>query len=77
MSLFLRIIWVARINVKQKLGLALVFILSFAIITAATVRVVKITGSTPRDPAALAVWGIVESSTCKSPVIIPTIVLNL
>ena len=67
MSLPLRIIWVAKINVKQKVGLALVFMIGFAIIAAAIIRAVEISGtSTFSDPGALAVWGIVETSICKS-----------
>ncbi|KAK9851057.1 hypothetical protein MYU51_011255 [Penicillium brevicompactum] len=66
MSLPLRIIWVAKINMKQKIGIALVFMIGFTIIAAAIVRAVEITGtSTFSDPGALAVWGIVETSICK------------
>ncbi|CAG8297953.1 unnamed protein product [Penicillium salamii] len=62
MSLPLRIIWVAKINVKQKVGLALVFLIGFSIIAAAIVRAVEISGtSTFSDPGALAVWVVVGS----------------
>jgi hypothetical protein len=65
MSLPLRIIWVVKINLKQKIGLALVFCLGIAIIGASVIRAVEITGKTFQDQAALAVWGLVESSICK------------
>lgn len=61
MSLPLRILWVARINFKQKIGLALVFCLGLAIITASATRAFEITGKAFEDQAALAVWGFVES----------------
>jgi hypothetical protein len=76
MSLPLRILWVAKINFKQKLGLALVFCLGFAIIAAAIIRAIEITGKTFSDQAALAVWGIVESSICKFPITDCPIVLT-
>ncbi|KAJ5690207.1 hypothetical protein N7462_004599 [Penicillium macrosclerotiorum] len=62
MSLPLRLLWKARINTQQKIGLVVVFLLSFIVIAAAIVRAVEITGKAYSDQAALAVWGIAESS---------------
>ncbi|KAJ5118463.1 hypothetical protein N7448_010170 [Penicillium atrosanguineum] len=62
MSLPLRILWNARINSKQKVGLVIVFSLGFIIIAAAIVRAVEISGKAYSDQAALAVWSIAESS---------------
>jgi hypothetical protein len=64
MSLPLRILWNARINSKQKVGLVIVFSLGFIIIAAAIVRAVEISGKAYSDQAALAVWSIAESSIC-------------
>lgn len=66
MSLPLRILWNARINSKQKVGLVIVFSLGFIIIAAAIVRAVEISGKAYSDQAALAVWSIAESSICES-----------
>ncbi|KAJ6111546.1 hypothetical protein N7523_007607 [Penicillium sp. IBT 18751x] len=62
MSLPLRILWNARINAKQKVGLVIVFSLGFIIIAAAIVRAIEISGKAYSDQAALAVWSIAESS---------------
>ncbi|KAJ5781250.1 hypothetical protein N7457_006410 [Penicillium paradoxum] len=62
MSLPLRILWEAKINIQQKIGLVIVFSLGFVIIAAAIVRAVEITGKAYSDQAALAVWSVVESS---------------
>ncbi|OQD91498.1 hypothetical protein PENSOL_c052G06015 [Penicillium solitum] len=62
MSLPLRIIWQAKINMQQKIGLVIVFCLGIVIVAAAIIRAVAITGKAYSDQAALAVWSIVESS---------------
>ncbi|GIJ87376.1 hypothetical protein Asppvi_006282 [Aspergillus pseudoviridinutans] len=62
MYLPLRILWKTKMNLHQKLGLATVFCLGFIIIAAAIIRAVAITGKAYSDQAALAVWGIAESS---------------
>lgn len=64
MSLPLRIIWQAKINMQQKIGLVIVFCLGIVIVAAAIIRAVAITGKAYSDQAALAVWSIVESSIC-------------
>ena len=64
MSLPFGILYTAKISVRQKAGLAVVFCLGFLIITAALVRAINIVGSAMTDPVALAVWGIAESSIC-------------
>ncbi|KAH3371389.1 hypothetical protein KXW99_000318 [Aspergillus fumigatus] len=62
MYLPLRILWKTKMNLYQKLGLATVFCLGFVIIAAAIIRAVAITGKAYSDQAALAIWGIAESS---------------
>ncbi|KAF4235725.1 hypothetical protein CNMCM8980_003219 [Aspergillus fumigatiaffinis] len=62
MYLPLRILWKTKMNLHQKLGLATVFCLGFIIIAAAIIRAVAITGKAYSDQAALAIWGIAESS---------------
>ncbi|KAJ5124976.1 uncharacterized protein N7515_008801 [Penicillium bovifimosum] len=62
MSLPLRIIWQAKINMQQKIGLAILFCLGFVVVAAAIVRAIEITGKAYSDQAALAVWSVVESS---------------
>ncbi|KAF4265764.1 hypothetical protein KXW28_001476 [Aspergillus fumigatus] len=62
MYLPLRILWKTKMNLHQKLGLATVFCLGFVIIAAAIIRAVAITGKAYSDQAALAIWGIAESS---------------
>ncbi|KAK9561245.1 hypothetical protein ACP6JD_002241 [Aspergillus fumigatus] len=64
MYLPLRILWKTKMNLHQKLGLATVFCLGFVIIAAAIIRAVAITGKAYSDQAALAIWGIAESSIC-------------
>jgi hypothetical protein len=64
MYLPLRILWKTKMNLHQKLGLATVFCLGFIIIAAAIIRAVAITGKAYSDQAALAIWGIAESSIC-------------
>lgn len=64
MSLPLRIIWQAKINMQQKIGLVIVFCLGIVIVAAAIIRAVAITGKAYSDQAALAVWSVVESSIC-------------
>lgn len=66
MSLPLVILWKARINTRQKIGLIIVFSLSFLVIAGAIIRAIEIVGKAYSDQAALAVWGIAESTICKS-----------
>ena len=73
MSLPLLILWGARINTRQKIGLVVVFSLSFLVIAGAIIRAIEIVGKAYSDQAALAVWGIAESTICKSPMsLLPT-----
>ncbi|KAJ5463717.1 hypothetical protein N7475_008661 [Penicillium sp. IBT 31633x] len=62
MFLPLRIIWQAKINMQQKVGLVIFFCLGFLIIAAAIVRAFGITGKAYSDQAGLAVWSVAESS---------------
>lgn len=64
MFLPLRIIWQAKINMQQKVGLVIFFCLGFLIIAAAIVRAFGITGKAYSDQAGLAVWSVAESSIC-------------
>ncbi|KAJ5355965.1 hypothetical protein N7517_010574 [Penicillium concentricum] len=59
MSLPLSLIWGTRINLQQKIGLAVVFGFGFVIIGAAIVRAIEITGKAYSDQAALAIWTII------------------
>lgn len=65
MSLPLNMLWKVCLAFIQKLGLAAVFSLGFFIILAAIARVAQITRKKFTDGVLLAVWGIVESTTCK------------
>lgn len=64
MALPMGLLWKAKLNPRQKLGLGAVFCLGFFIIAMAVVRAVEILGKTYSDPVALAVWSSAEASVC-------------
>ncbi|KAL4933184.1 uncharacterized protein BDV17DRAFT_286864 [Aspergillus undulatus] len=62
MGFSLWIVWSTSVTMRQKVGLFTVFSLGFIIIAFAVLRAINITGKTYTDQAAIAVWGIAESS---------------
>ena len=50
---------------RNKIGLAVVFSLVIAIISVAIARAIEISRGTHQDAVLLALWGIIESTTCK------------
>lgn len=64
MALPMRLLWRAKLNPRQKLGLMAVFSLGFFIIAIAIARAVQVSGQSYSDPLSLAIWSIAESSVC-------------
>ena len=55
----------ARLTIKHKIGLAVVFSLVIFIVCVAVARAIEIGRGTDQDGVLLALWGIIESTTCK------------
>ena len=65
MCLPLHMLYKARLTFRRKIGFAVVFSLVIAIICVATARGIEISRGTHQDAVLLALWGIIESTTCK------------
>lgn len=64
MAIGLTIIWNTGFTLRQKIGLGVIFSLGLFVIAVAIVRAVKISTKAYSDIAAVAIWGIAESSIC-------------
>ena len=65
MCLPLHMLYKARLTVKHKIGLAVVFSLVIIIICVAIARAIEISRGTHQDGVLLALWGIIETTACK------------
>ena len=67
MALPLQLLYNLRITLRQKIGLTAVFLLALITIIVAIVRATQITGRLRSDAVLLSVWSLIESSICKLP----------